>query len=124
MSASLDQFNRNSLCGSRSLLMASARYFGSSDATCRIALVAGQHGDEPLGVQCAEQLGKADWIGEGIALAVLPRANPDGLAHSKRLNDRGIDLNRDHLEVRAWETSAIHRWLHSFRPTTNAQAVP
>ena len=117
MSVSLNQFTRNSPGRFSSLPMAGAHYFGSSDSKCRIALVAGQHGDEPLGVDFAEQLQEADWIPEGIALAVLPRANPDGVARSMRLNAHGIDLNRDHLELRAPETLAIHRLLHSFRPT-------
>lgn len=117
MSAFLDQFNGRTHHESESIPMANVRLFGSLDSPCRIALVAGQHGDEPLGVDFAEQLGEAISIGEGIAMAVLPRANPDGVARSMRLNAHGIDLNRDHLELRAPETLAIHRLLHSFRPT-------
>ena len=117
MSASLDQFNGKSHHECESVPMADVRFFGSLDSACRIALVAGQHGDEPLGVEYAEQLGEPDWLREGITLAVLPRANPDGVTQSMRLNAHGIDLNRDHLQLQALETSAIHRFLHSFRPT-------
>lgn len=72
--------------------------FGSGE---RCALVvAGVHGDEPSGVavvqSLAERLSASPEEGpDGLRLALMPLANPDGLAAGTRVNASGVDLNRN-----------------------------
>jgi len=62
-------------------------------------IVGGIHGNEPTSADLAERLvayleDRPDsWNGPPVA--VLPRANPDGLERGTRANARGVDLNRN-----------------------------
>jgi hypothetical protein len=62
-------------------------------------VIGGIHGNEPTSAEVAERLverlaGEADgW--DDAPVAVLPRANPDGLARGTRVNARGVDVNRN-----------------------------
>jgi len=62
-------------------------------------VIGGIHGSEPTGAEVAERLvallahNPAGW--DDSPVAVLPRANPDGLARGTRANARGVDLNRN-----------------------------
>jgi hypothetical protein len=104
-------------------------FCGDPDADLRIFLIAGQHGDEPEArMAAADILDKIRWgAGARPWVAILTNANPDGAAAHRRRNAAGIDLNRDHLLLRAPETRAIHsfvdRWqpdlvldIHTYRP--------
>jgi len=62
-------------------------------------VIGGIHGNEPTSADVADYLighlmERTDpW--DGPPLAVLPRANPDGLIRNTRTNARGVDLNRN-----------------------------
>ncbi len=100
-----------------------AEVHGGHEAKTRVVVLAGQHGDEPGAREAARRL-SADPPGAAgaaltdgrLALAVIPEANPDGAARSSRTNAHGVDLNRDHRELSAPETRAVHRFLSSFAP--------
>ena len=73
------------------------RLFGTGLAPTLV--IGGIHGDEPTSAYVAERL--AAYLEEfpdargKASVAVLPRANPDGLARRTRQNAQGVDLNRN-----------------------------
>ncbi len=82
----------------------------------RVLIVAGQHGDEVGGPLSLERLVGHDRQrveALGIGVAAIADANPDGHAAVTRTTSEGIDLNRDHFQLRAPETQAVHRVLRS-----------
>jgi hypothetical protein len=94
-------------------------YCGDLSARPRVFVIAGQHGDEPDARLAASQLiakARSGEAGRGSRLAVLADANPDGAAAGQRRNAADIDLNRDHLLLRAPETLAIHRFVERWKP--------
>lgn len=98
---------------------------GPMDARVRIAIVAGQHGDERLASVAAEAairharltLNAAGRpIGDLARIELVRSANPDGAARRRRTNARGVDLNRDHLELETSEARTLHAWIARLRP--------
>ena len=92
---------------------------GNPRAPLRILVLAGQHGDEPLARQVVQQFARtARRIAKTgrTSLALLVNVNPDGAAHNKRKNGRGLDLNRDHQQLRSAELQALHRYVRAWRP--------
>ncbi len=94
---------------------------GPSTSEVRVLIIAGQHGDEPLARQAVASLVEP---GSGIPahrlncqLAVLSDANPDGAQAKTRENAWGLDLNRDHQQLRAPETQAIHHFVRRWQPS-------
>jgi len=64
-----------------------------------VLIMGGMHGDEPAGAGLARQLcsrlaARPDLLA-GRRVVVAPAVNPDGLAHGRRANARGVDLNRN-----------------------------
>lgn len=64
-----------------------------------LLLIGGTHGDEPEGVELAQQTLR--WLqaeGESLetAWALIPCLNPDGVALRQRMNANGVDLNRNY----------------------------
>ncbi len=57
------------------------------------------HGDEPASAQLCARLAAA--APDGPPLAVVPVANPDGLARGQKDNAAGVDLNRN-FPARSW----------------------
>ncbi len=64
-----------------------------------IVVIGAIHGDEPVGAPLvrllARRLEAQPELLEGRQVALIPVANPDGLAHGARLNARGRDINRN-----------------------------
>ena len=88
----------------------------AAPSALRVLIVAGQHGDEPLARQAVEGLLDGELRKTGLLLAVVANANPDGAASKRRTNARGVDLNRDHQDLRASESLAVHRFAREWRP--------
>lgn len=68
------------------------------DYKARVLLKAGIHGDEPEGVQLLDRFLREEFYEQVItptALWIIPRVNPDGVFHQRRVNASGVDLNRN-----------------------------
>ena len=97
------------------------RLYDSALRPLRLLILCGQHGDERAIRKDLNYFldNYADGLHRNVAalqLAVIADANPDGFAARTRNNAQGIDLNRDHLELRAPETRAIHEFIRTWRP--------
>jgi len=78
---------------------------GRTHRPLRVCVGAGIHGDEPAGVEAVLQ-----WL-EGLPergpclpaaeLVIFPCLNPSGYERNRRINDDGIDLNRQYKSPRA-----------------------
>ena len=83
------------------------------DGAPAIFILGGIHGDEPASAAVAERLLehlRADpSIWQDRTVAVLPRANPDGLEAGTRANSRGVDLNRN-FPAANWRKSKTGRY--------------
>lgn len=76
-----------------------------------VLVLASIHGNEPAGTPLTEALIEhletgPDWL-LGRRVLVLPRANPDGLLGRRRLNARGVDLNRN-FPSDNWDSKGRH----------------
>ena len=64
-----------------------------------VLILGGIHGDEPAGVWLCSRLATHldDYPGllNGRRVVIAPAANPDGLEAGRRLNARGVDVNRN-----------------------------
>ncbi|MBK9170502.1 MAG: hypothetical protein IPM24_23995 [Bryobacterales bacterium] len=92
------------------------RHFGREDAPLRIFLLCGQHGDERAVRRSLRAFLRAPCLDPHVQVAALDLANPDGGALRTRPNALGIDLNRDHLLLRAPETRALHGFVRAWQP--------
>lgn len=97
------------------------QHYGTPDAPLRVLQMCGQHGDEPAVRQalrhfCRREAERFAAKETRMQFAVLETANPDGFAARTRHNAQGIDLNRDHVWLRAPETRAVHRFIARWRP--------
>ncbi|HXZ25374.1 MAG TPA: M14 family metallocarboxypeptidase [Nitrospiria bacterium] len=82
----------------------------------RVCLGAGIHGDEPAGVEAVLQwLTRLPGIASSLPsaeLVIFPCLNPSGYERNRRVNDDGIDLNRQYRNPRApIEVRAVRRLL-------------
>ncbi|MBC7600103.1 MAG: peptidase M14, partial [Polaromonas sp.] len=93
-----------------------------------VLLLGQQHGDEPAGSEAllvvARELsqGLLRPLLERINVIIVPRANPDGSAGSKRTTSGGLDMNRDHLLLNTPEAQALARLTRDYRPTVVVDA--
>ncbi len=76
-----------------------------------IYVSAGIHGDEPAGPLAALEMMEAGSFGDDFSWMICPALNPGGLALITRENRRGVDLNRDYLQLQSLETAAHACWL-------------
>ena len=85
-------------------------------------LIGLQHGNEPAGgeamlaVASALARGELASLTERVTVVIVPRANPDGAAASRRTTANGADPNRDHLLLLLPETQALHRLMAVLPP--------
>ena len=77
-----------------------ALHLSSEQPMDPILLIGGVHGDEPEGVWLAEAC--LAWLTENSDLSILrpwmliPCLNPDGFSKGTRVNQNGVDLNRNY----------------------------
>lgn len=96
-------------------------HHGDTHAPVRLLFLCGQHGDEAAIQRAAQRFSQSlvrspELLGSLLRVAIVITVNPDGLARGTRRNAHDIDLNRDHLRLRAPETRAIHRFVAQWRP--------
>jgi murein peptide amidase A len=73
-----------------------------------LLLIGGVHGDEPEGFFLVEEFVRSGLWRElegSASLWVIPRLNPDGCAANRRVNERGVDLNRN-MPTKDWDPVA------------------
>ncbi len=94
-------------------------FLGNRDDAPRVLIVAGQHGDEPLGRLAAGRLieqGRDLAVACGLHLAIVSDANPDGAVSRTRRTTQNVDMNRDHQLLQAGETRALHKLVRNWKP--------
>ncbi|HZZ44318.1 MAG TPA: DUF2817 domain-containing protein [Tepidisphaeraceae bacterium] len=81
-----------------------------------VLIFAGIHGDEPTSVYCAKELLKVleamPSVLQGVPVAIVTVANPDGLAADTRVNAHGVDLNRN-FPAANWKRALAHTRYYS-----------
>ena len=80
-------------------------------ATTRIYLSAGIHGDEPAAPLAVLRLIQENGWPEKLEFILVPCLNPIGYVLNQRENSEGIDLNRDYRRPKSAEARAHIAWL-------------
>lgn len=92
------------------------------DASLPTVLLLGQqHGNEPASGEAALVLAERlatehSALLDRVNVLIMPRANPDAAERFVRESANGIDINRDHLLVRAPESQAITAVMRHYAP--------
>jgi len=87
-----------------------------------ILITAGQHGSEQSAKEAALALLRDLALGELKPLLnqanflILPQANPWGNFHDRRVNELGLDMNRDHIKMESAGVQAIHKVFRRWMP--------
>lgn len=87
-----------------------------------ILITASQHGSEQSGKEAALALLRDLTLGglqpllQQANFLIIPQANPWGNRQDRRINELGLDLNRDHLKMESEEVQAIHRVFRAWMP--------
>lgn len=88
-----------------------------------VLVMGGMHGNEPAGAEGTLAISKYLATGDGHALldklniVVVPRVNPEGMYNYTRKNvANDIDMNRDHLHLKAYEVVELHKLYQTFGP--------
>lgn len=87
-----------------------------------VMFLAQQHGNEPSGMEGLSLLirdlanGLHKDIVADLNLIILPQCNPYGNDFNQRRTAKSIDMNRDHLLMRAEETTIIQQIFDNYRP--------
>lgn len=104
---------------------ASDRNTPAGNAKPTTLFVCSQHGNEPAGREaCLKLLRDLAFTDSKAILQQLkkqrvffvPSANPDGSAANTRENSKGIDINRDHLNLESPEAHAVSQVVDAWRP--------
>ncbi len=80
-----------------------------------VQVQAAPHGNEQSGVDAVQKLlaqivaGKLDFLLERMELVIFPQANPYGNENNVRVNEQGLDMNRDHSKLETPGAEAQHR---------------
>ncbi len=80
----------------------------------RVYLSAGIHGDEISGPVALLELLRRPGFFADFHVTMFPILNPNGLAKNLRLNDDGIDLNRDYRTTKSAEIASHIETLQTF----------
>jgi protein MpaA len=103
---------------------------GDPDAKVKAVVLGAIHGNEKAGVWVSRAIRDARAI-KGVDLWIVPTINPDGIAHNRRQNAHGVDLNRNwgrrwapltgqyYSGPRPWsepETRAFRDFIHEIDP--------
>ncbi len=95
----------------RVIPMVESHPVGGDGSARRVLLIGGTHGDEYASVSIVFK-----WLQlerrPGIHWRIVPLLNPDGLLRrqSRRVNARGVDLNRN-LPTPNWKQESEHYWI-------------
>jgi len=87
-----------------------------------VQLQAAQHGNEQSGVDAVQQLlvqileKKLDFLLERLDLVIFPQLNPYGNENNVRVNEQGLDMNRDHSKLETPGVEALHRVFAALHP--------
>ena len=86
----------------------------------KIFIQCGQHGDEgesrEAGKRLINEIINNPSSYENVSIAICTNANPDGASADDREQSNGIDMNRDHLLLRAKETQILQKFILDFQP--------
>ena len=87
-------------------------------------ILGGIHGDEGVSAAVAQKfldlLRRDPSLCRGRTVAILPRANPDGLAANTRVNAHGVDCNRN-FPASNWDKSSAGRYNGGTAPGTEPE---
>ncbi len=90
-------------------------FFWGDPSQRAVYVMAGVHGDEPVGVEAAlrllESLAEGERPLKTHRLLILPCLNPSGLADGTRANRAGQDINRQFHGDGTQESAAVRRFL-------------
>jgi hypothetical protein len=87
-----------------------------------VQLQAAPHGNEQSGVDAVQKLlaqivaGKLDFLLERMDLVIFPQVNPYGNENNVRVNEQGLDMNRDHSKLETPGAEAMHRVFTALYP--------
>ena len=87
-----------------------------------VQLQAAPHGNEQSGVDAVQKLlaqivaGKLDFLLERMDLVIFPQINPYGNENNVRVNEQGLDMNRDHSKLETPGVEALHRVFAALLP--------
>ena len=87
-----------------------------------VLFTAAQHGNEQSAKEAVLWLLRDLAVGElkpllkRVNVLVMPQTNPYGNFRNVRVNELGLDMNRDHVKLEAEGVRAIHRVFQAYRP--------
>ena len=87
-----------------------------------VQLQATPHGNEQSGVDAVQKLlarivaKKLDFLLERLDLVIFPQVNPFGNENNVRVNEQGLDMNRDHSKLETPGAEAMHRVFTALYP--------
>ncbi|MDW7759100.1 MAG: M14 family zinc carboxypeptidase [Acidobacteriota bacterium] len=87
-----------------------------------VLLIAAQHGNEQSAKEAVLRFIRDVATGElrpflaKVNLLVLPQVNPHGNRLDRRVNEDGLDMNRDHIKLESLGVRTIHRVFRTWMP--------
>ena len=87
-----------------------------------VLLIAAQHGNEQSAKEAVLRFIRDVAVGElrpllaKVNLLVLPQVNPHGNRLDRRVNEDGLDMNRDHVKLESLGVRTIHRVFRAWMP--------